>query len=345
MRVELRRRAWLLAAGGALVAACDRRGRIELRGAGATLPAPLYDAWASAYESQRPAVRIDYAPIGSGGGLRQLARGTVDFGASDVEPDEVERRSMGSNAIVAPVAKSALAIAVNVPGLHGAAPITLDLETVARAYLGEVTRWDASDLVRLNPGRALPAAPIVPIARSDGGGSTSIFTSRLADAIPRLRQVIGVGRAAVFPAAIGARGSDGVARAVASTPGAIGYVEVTHASRAGLDLASIARPGEPATLPTVAAVRDASVRGAGSGYPFAAYTYLVLPGRASDAHRAAAAAHFSWWILGPGQSVITAHEENALASGFQPVPSELARESRERLVGLVVGGRELVAID
>jgi phosphate transport system substrate-binding protein len=345
MSAEVGRRAILLAVGGALGAACDRRARVDIRGAGATLPAPLYEAWAVRYEALRPAVRIEYAPIGSGGGLRQLSRGTVDFGASDVEPDAVERRALGEDPIVAPVAKSALAIAVNVPGDKGGPPIALDLETLARVYLGEVTRWDAPALSRLNPGRTLPPVPVVPIARSDGGGSTSIFSSRLADAVPRLRERLGVGRAVVFPAAVGARGSDGVARAVASTPGAVGYVEVTHASRAGLSLAAVARAGEPATLPTVAAVRDAAVVGSASGYPFAAYTYLVLPRTSADEHRAAALAHFSWWILGPGQGALAPREADALASAFQPIPEALAREARERLLALRASGRALVAID
>jgi len=339
---EVSRRAALFAL-GALATGCARPGEILLRGAGATLPTHLYESWVAAYGSLRPRLRIDYLSIGSGGGLRQLADHTVDFGASDVEPDDVERAAIADEVLVLPVATSALAVAVCLPEGAGAPTLVLDFASLARIFTGEISRWDDPAIARLNPRRQLPKRDLVPIARSDGGGSTAIFTRRLAARSPELARSVGVGRSVTFPTAVGARGSDGVAATVAATPGSIGYVEVTHAVRAGLEIVALAEGDGEATLPTVEAVGRAIT--SGEGYPLASHTYLVALTRPRDAITGAALAHFVRWVLGPGQALLAPGEPTAIASGFLPLPAASAARGRAAVAAMTFDGRPLLVID
>lgn len=343
----------VLAASSAALAGCEGREIIRLRGAGATLPSNQFAAWFAAFARDVPRARVDYAPIGSGAGIRQLAARRIDFGASDVDLDEEERASIGDDVLVVPVAASALAIVFHLPE-HAGGPLRLSRETIARIYLGEITRWDDPAIVRDNPGAALPPRPITPVGRADGGGSTAVLTKALASKLPRWREAVGVGRAAAHPRSINARGSDGVAGAVRDLPGAIGYVEVARALAVSLPVASLDADSGSFVAPTVRAVREATpaLFGCGGdasagGYPLASPTYLVVPADLADVARGAALARLLYWVLGDGQRSLAsaAPGDEALASALLPLSSCAAEAARTTILRLRSGDVPLLSID
>ena len=339
--VELRRRQ-LLAAGAALIApGCG--GRVtRLSGSGATLPAHQYAAWWKAYAVEVPQVEIAYLPIGSGGGIRQLAEGTVDFGATDVEIDDVERTLLGREVISIPTSIIAVAVCYNLGGLSG---LRLSRKLCGAIYLGDVTRWDDPAVRAENPQLALPSMAIAPVFRAEGGGSTALFTSRLAAVSEPLRDRVGSGRGARFSIGIGARGSDGVVDLVGRIPGALGYVEVVHALRAGLPVAALddGRGGY------VAPTRDAVLRGAEpgdpDGYPLASPTYLVAGREWASAAKGAAMAHFSYWALTTGQRSLDVGRPDDLASSLLPLPAATCARARAEVLRFTSGSTRLLAID
>lgn len=328
--MRIRRRAFLLASAAA---ACGSSA-ITLRGAGATLPALQYARWLSRYAEEVDHVRIDYLPIGSGGGIRQLAEGTVDFGATDVELDAEEERLFAAPLLLVPTARVAVVVAHSLP-IEGLA-LTPDL--LVRIYLGEIVRWNDPAIAAQNPGAALPDLGVVPVFRSDGGGTNALFSRYLARMDEAARARIGSGRSARFQAGIGARGSDGVVALVARTPGAIGYVELVHAQNARLHAAALrAADGSGFVLPDGAALSDAQ-----AGYPLVSPTYLVFPRDFADLEKGAAMARFSYWILTRGQETLAS---GAGSDRLLPLRDEDAREARASLGRMTSGRVRLLAID
>ena len=338
----LTRRRLLVAASTGLIGACSRT--IELFGSGATLPAQQYAAWLAAYAVEAPQVRIAYLPIGSGGGIRQLAHGTVDFGASDVEIDPSERTLLAREVISLPTAIIAVGVCYNLGGVEG---LRLSRRVCAAIYVGEITSWRDAAILAENPGINLPNLPIAPVFRADGGGSTALFTSRLASESSALRERVGVGRGARFSVGIGARGSDGVVDLVANIPGAVGYVEVVHALRAGLPVAALDDGHGGFVAPTRAAVlvacqaREPIER----GYPLSSPTYLVVPKKWSDPAKGAAMARFSYWVVTAGQASLDGGAAEELAASLLPLPAPLAAFARAELGQLTSGATRLLAID
>lgn len=307
---------------------------IALRGAGATLPAHQYARWLSRYADRVDHVRIDYLPIGSGGGIRQLAEGTVDFGATDVELDAEEARLFSAPLLLVPTARVAVVVAhrVAVDGL------ALSPTVLTRIFLGEIVRWDDAAIAAENPGLELPDLGIVPVFRSDGGGTNALFSRYLASMDEAARARIGSGRAARFQVGVGARGSDGVVALVARTPGAIGYVELVHAQDARLHVAALrASDGSGFVAPEGAALADAR-----SVYPLVSPTYLVFPRDFPDLAKGAAMARFSYWILTQGQETLAGGEGS---DRLLPLREADAREARASLGRMTSGGVRLLAVD
>lgn len=335
------RRELLLAGAGALLSACAR-GTIQLYGSGATLPVHQYEAWWSAYALEVPQVEIAYLPIGSGGGIRQLAEGTVDFGATDVELDDTERALMGREMVSIPTAIIAVAVCYNLGGVDG---LRLSRGLCASIYLGEVQRWDDPAIRAENPRLDLPSLAIAPVFRADGGGSTALFTSRVAAVSRSLGDRVGVGRGARFSVGVGARGSDGVVDLVSSVPGALGYVEVVHALRAGLPVAALDDGRGDYVAPTRSAVLQGCDGDGSAGYPLASPTYLVAGRDWPSPAKGAAMAQFSYWALTKGQRSLDLGGDGDLAASLLPLPPAIAARARAEVARFTSGSTHLLAID
>jgi phosphate transport system substrate-binding protein len=327
-------------------AACGGPSRTELTGAGATFPYPVYARWIAAYGA-RTGVRINYQAIGSGGGIRQLAEGTVDFGATDVpmSPGELAGARAGG-VLHLPMLVGAVAVTYNLPGL--AAPLRLSPELLAELFLGRVARWDDPRVASLNPGSRLPALDVLVVHRAEGSGTTFVLTDYLSAVSPAWATGPGRGKDVRWPTGIGGRGTEGVAGLVERTPGAIGYVEATAARRGGLPVALVRNrdgafvaPGGASVAAAAAAVTGAMPSGAdfrislvdapgAASYPIASFTWLLLDAAPRDTAAAREVVAFARWALRDGPAT-------ALSMGYAPLPAPLAARVDARLAALPWG--------
>lgn len=308
-------------------------GTTTLTGAGATFPYPVYSKWFNAY-TQQAATRVNYQSIGSGGGIRQLIEGTVDFGASDAPMNEDELAS-APGTLHFPTVVGAVALSYNLPSVQESIRLTGDV--IARIFLGEIRRWDAPEIRELNPGVQLPARDIIVVHRSDGSGTTYVFTEYLSDVSPQWEQRVGTGKAVSWPTGLGAKGNEGVAGQIRQTEGTIGYIEQVYADQNNLATASVRNVAGEFTAPTLEATAAAAagaaaglpddtdfrvsiVNAEGAGvYPIAAWTYLLVPSHIDDCGKARALGALGQWVYGD--------EADAMASelGYAPVPENVER--------------------
>ncbi len=351
------RRSGLLAAAVCmgLVLACAKHesgsgGRVTLNGAGATFPYPLYSKWVAEYQRRDPRVLINYQSIGSGAGIRQVSERTVDFGASDAPMTDEQLAKAPGKIVHIPTTLGAVAITYDLPDL---APPSLRLgpDVISGIYLGQITRWNDPRLAALNPGVALPARDIVVVHRSDGSGTTAVFTDYLSRVSPVWRERVGKGTSVSWPVGLGAKGNEGVTGQVKTTPGSIGYVELAYALQNKLPTASLqnragrfvepsiagitaAAAGVSANLPADLRVSIVDAPGDGA-YPIAAFTYILVYEDMPDAPRAEALAHFLWWAIHDGQSF-------APPLDYAPLPPAVVTRVEALLRGLRSGGRALL---
>jgi phosphate transport system substrate-binding protein len=317
--------------------ASTRAGAVMLTGAGATFPFPLYSKWFSTY-SQSHQVRVNYQSIGSGGGIRQLTEGTVDFGASDAPMNEEElERAPGT--LHFPTVAGAVAVTYNLPSVSQ--PIRLDGTVLGDVFLGEITRWNDPRIAALNPGVQLPARDILVVHRTDGSGTTYVFTDYLASASDAWRSRVGTGKSVRWPTGLGGKGNEGVAGQVRQTEGSIGYVEQVYAQQNSLSTAAIRNRAGEFVQPTIEATSAAAgavaarlgdegdfrvsiVNAEGAGvYPLAAFTYLLIPSRIEDCTRARSLEQLTRWALTDG-------DEMARELGYAPLPDDLADRTLEQ---------------
>jgi phosphate transport system substrate-binding protein len=223
---------------GALAALCLTVGAAraaDISGAGATFPYPVYAKWAEVYK-QKTGNGLNYQSIGSGGGIKQIKAGTVTFGASDkpLEPKELEEAGL----VQWPMVMGGAVPAVNVKGVKPG-DLVLDGPTLAAIYLGDITKWNDAKIEALNPGLDLPSTAIAPVYRSDGSGTTFLFTTYLASVSPEFGDKVGADTSVQWPVGIGAKGNEGVANMVKQTQGAIGYVEYAYIKQNGMQYAKL----------------------------------------------------------------------------------------------------------
>ncbi|HEX7240756.1 MAG TPA: phosphate ABC transporter substrate-binding protein PstS, partial [Longimicrobiaceae bacterium] len=246
--------------GGMKQAAGTPEGTVSLTGAGATFPYPIYSKWFSTYGAQNP-VRVTYGSIGSGGGIRQVTEKTVDFGASDAPMNE-EELAKAPGMLHIPTVLGAVAVTYNLPEVRQ--PVRLDGEVLGAVFLGEVKKWNDPRIARLNPGVALPDRDVLVVYRTDGSGTTYVFTDYLSAVSPAWKQRVGTGKSVQWPTGLGAKGNEGVAGQVKQTPGAVGYVELAYARQTGLPAAAVQnRAGqfvEPSVEATTAAAEGLAAR-------------------------------------------------------------------------------------
>ncbi|HEX8690889.1 MAG TPA: phosphate ABC transporter substrate-binding protein PstS [Longimicrobium sp.] len=295
-------------------------GAVTLTGAGATFPYPIYSKWFDAYGREHPGVRVNYQSQGSGAGIRQVTEGTVDFGASDA-PMTDEELAKKPDVLHVPTVLGSVAVAYNLPGLRQ--PLRLDGPTLAALYQGRVKKWNDPRLARLNPGVALPDEDVLPVYRTDGSGTTYVFTDYLAAVSPDWQQGVGKGKSVRWLAGLGAKGNEGVTGQVKNTPGAVGYVELAYAQQNGLPTAAIRNQAGRFVAPSVEGTTAAAgelgprlqqhpdfrlsiVNAAGAGaYPISSFTYLLVPRHIEDCGKARPLVELVRWALTEGGAMAT----------------------------------------
>lgn len=329
-------------------AAPGDRQNIDLQGAGATFPYPLYSKWVSEYQKIDGAVRINYQSIGSGGGIRQIAERTVDFGASDA-PMKEDELAKAPGILHIPMTLGAVVIAHN---LEGAADLKLTSDAVAGIFLGEIKRWNDPKIAEHNPGVKLPATDITVAYRSDGSGTTAVFTEYLAAISPTWKSKVGAGKSVHFPTGLGAKGNEGVAGQIKTTPGAIGYIELAYAKQTKLPYALVqnaagkfVQPSPDASSAAAASVagkmpddmRVSIVNAPGeASYPISAFTYILVYENQPNAVKGKALAEFLWWAVHDGQRF-------GAALDYAPLPPEVVARVETKLKALKADGQQLLA--
>lgn len=331
--MRLARRSFVL---GASLLACTRSNDRSLDGAGATLPYPLYSKWSAEYAKVEPNVRVNYQPLGSGAGIRQITDGVVDFGATDVP------LSGGNGALVQiPTTIGAVVVAFNHAGV---AELALDAELLADVFLGKVALWNDPRLAASNPSVTFAPEPISIVHRADGSGTSAALTKFLSAHHEGFRERVGAGKIPSFPVGVGAKGNEGVAASIKSTPGAFGYVELAHAKSAGLAIARVKNRRGKYVAPTLAsldraarAVSDLSIVDADdeAAYPIAALSLVVVPRVIKDPARGSALARFLWWAVHDGQKM-------SADLGYAPLPPALVARAESALHELASNGKPLL---
>jgi len=324
-------------AGGVALAASP----LLVNGAGATFPFPLYSKWFSEYNKLHPELRFNYQSIGSGGGIQQISKGTVDFGASDA-PMTDEELARAPQIVHVPTVLGAVVVTYSAP----VPALKLTPDALAGIFLGKILKWNDPALAAANPGAKLPDAAIVVVHRSDGSGTTSIFTDYLAKVSPEWKQRVGAGKSVKWPAGLGGKGNEGVTGLVKQTPGAIGYVELAYASQNGLpgaelrnrdgafvkaSLESTSAAAAGVEMPGDFRVSITDARGK-SAYPMASFTYLLVPRDQQDAAKGAALLRFTWWAVHDGQRF-------AAPLDYAPLPAAVVEQVSARLRTLTVQGK------
>jgi phosphate transport system substrate-binding protein len=290
-----------------------------LTGAGATFPYPLYSKWFDSYSS-KTGVKINYQPIGSGGGIRQLSEQTVDFGATDAPmTDEELAKAKGGPVMHIPTVLGAVAVTYNLPQVTQ--PLKLSGDVVASIFQGQITKWNDPRIAALNPGVSLPVTDILVVHRSDGSGTTYVFTDYLAAVSPAWATKPGKGKELQWPTGLGGKGNDGVAGQVKQTPGAIGYVELAYATQNKLATAQLknaagefiapsissataAAAGAAGNLPANTDYRVSIVNAKGQGaYPISSFTWIIAYEKQADAAKGKKLVDFLNWALTDGQAM------------------------------------------
>jgi phosphate transport system substrate-binding protein len=304
---------WLLLGAVAIVAADT--GTVLLNAAGATFPYPIYSKWFDVYHTAHPNIQINYQSIGSGGGIRQLQAGTVDFGASDGPMSDEQLAQSKFKILHFPTVLGADVPSYNVAGVSG--ELNFTQKALAGIFLGSITKWNDPELTKANPGVNLPNADIVVVHRSDGSGTTYIWTDFLSKVSDEWKNKVGKGTSVNWPVGLGGKGNEGVSGLVKQTPNAIGYIELVYAAQNGIafgkvqnaagkfikaDLAGVtaAAAGAAKTMPDDFRVSITNAPGATS-YPVASFTWLLIPAHIEDAAKRDAIKGFLKWMLTDGQ--------------------------------------------
>lgn len=290
----------------------------KLNAAGATFPYPIYSKWFSEYHQQHPDVEINYQSIGSGGGIAQLKAGTVDFGASDMPLKDDAVKQMPMPILQLPTVLGSIVPAYNISGLN--AELKFTPQILSGIYLGEITSWSDKAIAAANPGVKLPSTPIVVIHRSDGSGTTFVFTDYLSKISSEWKSKVGSGTSVSWPVGLGAKGNEGVAGMIRQMDGGFGYVELIYALQNKITYGPVQNAAgnfvkaslESTTAAAVGAKMSAddfrvSITNAPGkdAYPIASFTYLLIPKQWKDGTKEKATIGFLDWMLSNGQSMTT----------------------------------------
>ena len=361
MRID-RFSGWLIAAAAMAVVACGGApsasssptptadvGSGQLQGAGATFPAPLYTKAFYAYNQKYSQVSVNYQAIGSGGGIQQFTKGTVDFGASDVPMTAAEITAAGGDSTLVqfPTIVGVAAIAYNLPGVD---KLQLDGTTLANIYLGTVKKWNDPAIMAQNSGAKLPSSDITVVHRSDGSGTSYAFTDYLSKVSPDWKSKVGVGKSVQWPAGVGASGNTGVGQQVKTTEGAIGYVELAYVVQSQLQQAYLKNSAGK----YVQATPDGATSAAGSlsgvsptnfsitnapgdkSFPIASYSWVIVRKDQTDATKGKALMNLWKWVVTDGQS-------NGKNLQYAALPKETQNFALSQMKTVTTGGKAILS--
>lgn len=320
----------------------------QLTGAGATFPYPIYSKWFDMFHSANPASTINYQSIGSGGGIQQLKNKTVDFGASDAPLSDAEEKTMPAPVVHIPTVGGAVVLSYNAPGVPQG--LKLSGAVIADMFLGKITKWNDPRIAGLNKGVNLPGNSVAIAHRSDGSGTTFIFTSYLAAVSPEWKAKVGGAKSVQWPVGLGGKGNEGVAAIIKQTPGAIGYVELAYATENKLPYATVQNKAGKFIVPSVESITAAAdgevddlkkdVRSlivnspSAKAYPIAGLTYLLVYKDLGDPTKGKVLVKFLDWAMGPGQA-------QAPALQYAPLPKSVLAINKGSIKSLTAGGQKI----
>ena len=309
----------------------------KLNGAGATFPNPIYSKWFSEYHKLHPDIEINYQSIGSGGGIRQVIAGTVDFGASDGPMTDDQLKEAKMKILHFPTVLGADVPAYNIPGVNAELKFTPD--ALAGIFLGKITKWNDKALTDPNPGVSLPDRDIIVVHRSDGSGTTYIWTDYLSKVSPDWQSQAGKGTSVKWPVGLGGKGNEGVAGLIRQLQGSIGYVELIYAvqnnipygsvknaagifMKASLDSVTAAAASSP-KMPADFRVSITNAPGK-DAYPISSFTWLLIPEQSKDAAKGKILADFLNWMVTDGQNMTA-------ALSYSPLPEGVVQKEKEAI--------------
>ena len=322
---------------------------VSLVGAGSTFINPIMTRWTANFQQARPNVQINYQSIGSGAGIQQVKAGTVDFGASDVALDDEKLKDMPP-VIQVPESAGPVCITYNLPDLKQ--PLKLTAATLSGIYLGTIKNWHDPAIVKANPGVKLPSTAIAVVHRSDGSGTTGIFTTYLAAVNPDWAKKVGASISVNWPVGLGGKGSEGVTGVVKQTPGAIGYVELSYATQNHLPVVEMenkagkfvapSAAGTTASIDAFKAELSQDVRkpivdppaSAPDAYPISGFTFLIIPKDGSDRAKRQELKDFVQYILTDGQQL-------SQGLDYAPLPSSISSLDQNLLSQMTAAGAPL----
>jgi phosphate transport system substrate-binding protein len=323
-------------------------GVVWLQGAGATFPNPLYQKWLSEYGKLNPNVRLDYQSIGSGGGIKQIQEQTVDFGASDSPMKDDDLKKAPGELLHIPTVLGAVVLTYNLSGVQQ--PLRFSPEVIADIFLGKIKRWDDDKIKADNAGVALPASDITVVHRSDGSGTSAVFTDYLSKISPEWKEKVGSGTSPQWPAGQGGKGNEGVTGMVKQQPNTIGYVELAYAVQNKLPVALVRNSSGNFVEPSLDAVTAAAAEAVATtpedlrvsitnasgaqAYPISSYTYILVYKDQKDAAKGKALVDFLWWGIHEG-------EQFARDLQYAPLPAEIVKRAEAKINSITSGGKPL----
>ncbi len=308
-----------------------------LNGAGATFPYPMYSKWFSEYHKLHPDIQINYQSIGSGGGIRQVINGTVDFGASDGPMTDEMLKEAKTKILHLPTVLGADVPAYNIPGVN--VELKFTPEALAGIFLGKITKWNDKELTSVNPGVNLPDKDIIVVHRSDGSGTTYIWTDYLSKISPEWQSQVGKGTSVKWPIGLGGKGNEGVAGSIRQLQGSIGYVELIYAVQNNIPYGSVKNAAGnfvKASLESVTAAAASSPKMPADfrvsitnapgkeAYPISSFTWLLIPAQSKDAAKGKILADFLNWMVTDGQKMTA-------ALSYAPLPESVVAKEKEAI--------------
>ena len=334
---------------GALLSAAAPLAAQTLTGAGATFPNPIYTKWFDAY-NKKSGVQINYQSIGSGGGIRQFTEGTVDFGATDGPMNESQITAVNANVLHVPTVLGAVVVTYNLPSL-GTTKLKLDGTVLVDIFMGRITNWNDKRIAQLNPGVKLPDTDLIVVHRSDGSGTSYIFTDYLNKFSREWKDKVGYATSVNWPVGLGGKGNEGVTQQIKQTEGALGYVELIYALSNNLPYASVKNAAGQFVEPSLESVTAAaagtklpkdtdfrvSITNApgATAYPISSFTWLLVHKDTKDAGKAKLLKDFLSWMITPEAQKMAAELK------YAPLPDPVISLIQARLPTLKGGGKSI----
>ena len=326
----------------------EASGGVKLQGAGATFPNPLYQKWFSEYNKITPTAKFDYQSIGSGGGIKQITAKTVDFGGTDAPMKDEELKAAPGELLHIPTVLGAVVVTYNVPGVQ--TELKLAPEGLAGIFLGHIKKWNDPAIMATNPGVSLPDKEITVVHRSDGSGTTFVWTDYLAKVSPEWKEKVGAGTAVNWPAGVGAKGNEGVTGQVKQTPNSLGYVELIYAEQNKLPYALIKNIAGEFIKPALDSITAAAASAANQmpddlrvsitnapgkdAYPISSFTYFLVYKEQDNEAKGKALVDFLWWATQDGQQLA----KNLL---YAPLPAEVVSRAGRKITSITFQGKPL----